>query len=104
VVHSVKAAVDGAIAWAEKKVDDLSSEQNSAGPYTSQATCVTSDLDPIAGGLGAAAMPTQNVDGTEESVRAQNGKKEFMDAQNEENEREKKSAKDDGEDKKGKKH
>jgi hypothetical protein len=68
VVHSVKAAVDGAIAWAEKKVDGLSSEPDSTG---SQATCVPFDLDPIAGGVGAAAIPGQNVDGTDESVHAQ---------------------------------
>jgi hypothetical protein len=76
VVHSVKAAVDGAIAWAEKKVDDLSSEL--------EAMCVPSDLDPIVGGLGAAAMPTQNVDGMDQSVHAQE----------DEDEKEKKKAKD----------
>lgn len=53
----MKAAVDGAIAWAEKKADDLSSESDSTGPYTSPATCMQSDLDPIAGGI-VPAMPT----------------------------------------------
>jgi hypothetical protein len=48
------------------------------------ATCIPSDLDPIAGGLGAAAMPTQNVDGMDQSVHAQK----------DEDEKEKKKAKD----------
>jgi hypothetical protein len=71
VVHGVKAVVGGAIAWAEKKVEDLSSEADSTGPYTSQATCVPSDLDPIASGV-LATMPMQRMDGTDESVQAQN--------------------------------
>jgi hypothetical protein len=70
----VKAVVGGAIAWTEKKVDDLSSEADSIGPYTSQATCVPSDLDPIASGV-LAAMPLQRMDGTDESVQAQNDEK-----------------------------
>ncbi|KAF2822777.1 hypothetical protein CC86DRAFT_372590 [Ophiobolus disseminans] len=51
VAHGVKVAVDTAIAWAEKKVDALGSESDSAGPYASTATCVPSDLDPIAAGV-----------------------------------------------------
>lgn len=47
VVYGVKTAVDGAIAWAEKKADDLSSEKDNVGPYASPATCVPSDLDVI---------------------------------------------------------
>jgi hypothetical protein len=76
VVYNVKAAVDGAIAWAEKKADNLSLEPDSTGPYTSQAMCVPSDLDPIAGGVLAAAMPEQNEDGTEESTHAKNDEDE----------------------------
>jgi hypothetical protein len=56
VVHGVKAAVDGAIAWAEKKADALSSESDSTGPYTSIATCVPSDMDPIASGALPAVL------------------------------------------------
>lgn len=70
VVHGVKVAVDGAIAWAGKKVDDLSLEADSTGPYTSQATCAPSDLDPIAGGI-LAAMSMQGTDGTNESTQQQ---------------------------------
>ncbi|KAF2027231.1 hypothetical protein EK21DRAFT_91663 [Setomelanomma holmii] len=62
VVHGVKVAVDAAIAWAERKVDDLSSEADSTGPYTSPATCVPSDLDAIASGV-LPAMPTQDPNG-----------------------------------------
>ncbi len=40
VVYGVKTAVDGAIAWAEKKADDLSSEKDNVGSYASPATCV----------------------------------------------------------------
>lgn len=57
VVHGVKAAVDGALAWAEKKVDELSAEKESTGPYTSPATCMPSDFDPIAGGMLPAMQP-----------------------------------------------
>jgi hypothetical protein len=57
VVQTVKTAVDSAIAWAETKVDSLSAEQDSTGPYTSPATCMPSDLDVIASGI-LPAMPT----------------------------------------------
>jgi hypothetical protein len=59
VVHSVKTAVGGAIAWAEKKVEALNAESDSTGPYTSAATCVPSDLDPIASGIPLPAVTTQ---------------------------------------------
>lgn len=61
VVHDVKAAVDGVVSWAEKKVDELSSEPDSIGPYTSLATCMPSDLDAIATGV-LPAMPAQAKD------------------------------------------
>lgn len=54
----MKAAVDGALTWAEKKSEELSLEQDSTGPYTSPATCVPSDLDAIANGI-LPAMPTE---------------------------------------------
>ncbi|KAH8727858.1 hypothetical protein GQ44DRAFT_648163 [Phaeosphaeriaceae sp. PMI808] len=57
-IHGVKAAVDGAIAWAEKKVDKLASATESTGPYDSPATCAPSDLDVIASGV-LPAMPPQ---------------------------------------------
>ncbi|KAG9190233.1 hypothetical protein G6011_08321 [Alternaria panax] len=69
VVQSVKTAVDSAIAWAETKVDSLSAEQNSTGPYTSPATCMPSDLDVIASGI-LPAMPTaRQYDGVVEDER-----------------------------------
>ncbi|KAA8627092.1 hypothetical protein A1F94_002168 [Pyrenophora tritici-repentis] len=40
VVQSVKTAVDDALTWAENKVDGLHPGQESAGPYTSPATCI----------------------------------------------------------------
>jgi hypothetical protein len=50
--------VDGAVAWAEKKVEKLTSEGDSTGPYTSPATCAPSDMDVIASGV-LPAMPTE---------------------------------------------
>jgi len=44
--------------WAEKKVDNLNPRQESAGPYTSPATCMPSDLDVIANGLMPAMQST----------------------------------------------
>jgi hypothetical protein len=99
MVHGVKAAVGGAIAWAEKKVDDLSSQSDSTGPYTCQATCVPSDLDPIASGV-LAAMPMQQTDGIGEPVQTQNDNDERE--KNDENEGEKKNANDEDEDGEGK--
>jgi hypothetical protein len=60
VVNGVKTAIQGAVAWTEKKADDLVSSEDSTGPYASPATCAVSDLDPIATGILPAAMPTQN--------------------------------------------
>ncbi|KAI4634048.1 uncharacterized protein J4E87_001217 [Alternaria ethzedia] len=80
VVQTVKTAVDGAIAWAEKKVDKLGAEQDTTGPYTSPATCMPSDLDAIASGI-LPALPAarqydggvdgglKEADGTEKSVK-----------------------------------
>jgi len=62
VVHGVKTAVDEAIAWAEKKVDELSSGSDSTGPYTSPATCAPSDLDPIASGILPAMLVQEEAD------------------------------------------
>lgn len=58
VSQGMKAAVDGALAWAEEKVEKLGSEHDNTGPYASPATCVPSDLDPIASGV-LPAMPPQ---------------------------------------------
>lgn len=66
IAHGVKVAVDGAIAWAEQKVDDLSREADSTGPYTSPATCVPSDLDCIASGILAGMSPEEKREGHEE--------------------------------------
>jgi hypothetical protein len=65
VVHGVKVAVDGTIAWAEKKVEELGSTTDNIGPYTSPATCAPSDLDPIASGV-LPAMPLQQENGAKE--------------------------------------
>ncbi|KAH7091043.1 hypothetical protein FB567DRAFT_517788 [Paraphoma chrysanthemicola] len=63
VVHGVKAAVDGAISWAEKKAGELRSHSDSAGPYTSPATRAPSELDAIATGvLPAMAIIEQDDD------------------------------------------
>ncbi|KAF1942521.1 hypothetical protein EJ02DRAFT_502778 [Clathrospora elynae] len=67
VVQGVKAAVDGALAWAEKKVEELGSEQDATvGPYTSPATCMPSDLDVIASGILPAIPTNVQYDGNDE--------------------------------------
>ncbi|KAI4952865.1 hypothetical protein J4E86_006401 [Alternaria arbusti] len=63
VVETVKTAVDSAIAWAEQKVDKLSAEQDTTGPYASPATCMPSDLDAIASGILPALPATRQYDG-----------------------------------------
>jgi hypothetical protein len=83
VAHSVKTAVDGAFAWAEKKARELSSASDSTGPYTSQATCAPSDLDPIASGV-LATMGTQGMGDTDRSMEEQGaqGEKAESEARN----------------------
>jgi hypothetical protein len=45
----MKAVINEAIGWADRKAGDLSADkEEGAGPYGSPATCVPSDLDPIA--------------------------------------------------------
>lgn len=62
IAKGVKAAVDEAVAWAEKKADKLSAEEGGVGPYASPATCIqTSDLDAIASGV-LPAMPSQETE------------------------------------------
>ncbi|KAI4659098.1 uncharacterized protein J4E92_003903 [Alternaria infectoria] len=84
VVQTVKTAVDGAIAWAEQKVDKLGAEQDTTGPYTSPATCMPSDLDAIASGILPALPAARQYDGgiddrmkegegTEKSTKTGNG-------------------------------
>ena len=70
VVQSVKTAVDGALTWAEKKVDQMSSgeEHEITGPYTSPATCVPSDLDVIANGILPAMPAARQYDGNDENA------------------------------------
>ena len=51
LAHGVKVVVDGAVAWAERKVEKLTAENDSTGPYTSPATCAPSDMDVIASGI-----------------------------------------------------
>lgn len=58
VIHGAKAAVDDALAWAEKTVEALGSDQDGVGPYESPGTCMPSDLDPIASGI-LPAMPNK---------------------------------------------
>jgi hypothetical protein len=70
VVQSVKTAVDGALTWAEKKVDQMSSgkDHEISGPYTSPATCVPSDLDVIASGILPAMPAARQYDGNDENA------------------------------------
>ncbi|OAG16753.1 hypothetical protein CC77DRAFT_996071 [Alternaria alternata] len=87
VAQSVKSAVDTAIAWAETKVESLSAEHDSTGPYTSPATCMPSDLDAIASGI-LPAMPIarqydggidddkKEAKGTEKSTKTGDGQSE----------------------------
>ncbi|CAN9403174.1 unnamed protein product [Alternaria alternata] len=87
VAQSVKSAVDTAIAWAETKVESLSAEHDSTGPYTSPATCMPSDLDAIASGI-LPAMPIarqydggvddekKEAKGTEKSTKTGDGESE----------------------------
>ncbi|KAI4670754.1 uncharacterized protein J4E88_009847 [Alternaria novae-zelandiae] len=63
VVETVRTAVDCAIAWAEQKVDKLSAEQDTTGPYASPATCMPSDLDAIASGILPALPAARQYDG-----------------------------------------
>jgi hypothetical protein len=52
VVEDVKTTVDDAAGWGEKKAEDLSKEdERGVGPYANPATCVPSDLDPLAIGI-----------------------------------------------------
>jgi hypothetical protein len=74
VVQGVKAAVDGAIAWAEKKADELGSEQNDTGPYSSPATCMPTDLDAIASGILPSMPPARQYDGTDDDGQKVNEK------------------------------
>jgi hypothetical protein len=74
VVHGVKVVVDGAFAWAEKKVEELSAESDSTGPYTSQATCVPSDLDPIASGVLGPILSRNDTGDSKQEQTDGNGK------------------------------
>ncbi|KAF1916253.1 hypothetical protein BDU57DRAFT_516246 [Ampelomyces quisqualis] len=75
VVHGMKVAVDGAITWAEKKVEKLGSNTDNTGPYTSPATCAPSDLDPIASGV-LPAMSLQRDDDTKAPEEKNNNNEE----------------------------
>jgi hypothetical protein len=101
----VKAAVEGALTWAEKKVDRLSTEeeQESTGPYTS-AACMPSDLDVIASGILPAMPAVRQYNGNNEHVEEkeknaqEDDKKEEERAQEDANrESDKKENKEDGE-------
>lgn len=64
LAKGVENAISGAVAWAEKKVDQLTSEDNNGvGPYASPATCIPSDLDPISSGV----LPAMEATGANES-------------------------------------
>lgn len=67
----VTTAVDGAVSWVEQKVDKLNEEDEAGvGPYASPATCVPSDLDPLASGV----MPAVEAEKLNESETADDGK------------------------------
>jgi hypothetical protein len=62
-------AIDEAVIWAEKKAEALSEEvEGGVGPYASPATCMPSDLDPLASGvlpaIEAEKAKANQVDGT----------------------------------------
>ncbi|KAF1931578.1 uncharacterized protein M421DRAFT_89868 [Didymella exigua CBS 183.55] len=61
VVEGVKAVVHEAVAWTEKKAEELAKSEDRAGPYDSPATAAggTSDLDVIATGVLPATVPVQ---------------------------------------------
>jgi uncharacterized membrane protein len=61
VVEGVKAVVHEAVAWTEKKVEELAKSEDHAGPYESPATAAggMSDLDVIATGVLPATVPVQ---------------------------------------------
>jgi hypothetical protein len=71
-VHGMKVAVEGAVAWAEKKVEELGSKTDNTGPYASPATCAPSDMDPISSGV-LPAMPSQQNENTAEHVNEKDG-------------------------------
>lgn len=61
VAKGVKTALEDVVIWAEKKAEKLSEEnEEGVGPYGSPATCIPSDLDPIASGV-MPAMEAENV-------------------------------------------
>lgn len=61
VVENVKSVVHDAVAWTEKKAEELSHSEDHAGPYDSPATCAggISDLDVMATGVLPAIIPVQ---------------------------------------------
>lgn len=61
VVEGVKAVVHAAVAWTEKKAEELAKSEDHAGPYDSPAMAAggTSDLDAIAVGILPATVPVQ---------------------------------------------
>jgi hypothetical protein len=67
VVEGVKSVVHEAVAWTEKKADELAHTEDHAGPYDSPATCAGSDLDVIATGVLPATIPVQE-DGKDSKV------------------------------------
>lgn len=74
VVHSAQAVVQDVVAWTEKKAEELSVEADRAGPYTSPATCVPSDFDPIASGV-LPAMAKAEEDMSEDGGQVQEKEK-----------------------------
>jgi hypothetical protein len=83
-VHGVKVVVDGAIAWVGNKVDELSAESDSTGPYTPQATCVPSDLDPIASGVLAPILARNDTDNSKKEQKDGNRKDKIEDKERKE--------------------
>jgi len=61
VVEGVKTAVHGAVAWTERKAEELAKNEDHAGPYDSPATAAggTSDFNVIATGVLPAIVPVQ---------------------------------------------
>ena len=61
VVEGVKSAVHEAVAWTERKAEELARSDDHTGPYDSPATAAggVSDLDVIAIGVLPATVPVQ---------------------------------------------
>lgn len=88
LAKGVKTVIDEAIEWTEKKVDELTvDKEEGVGPYASPATCVPSELDPIASGVMPAMEAEKSKENAEQEAEKSRGK-QADDATNDEPKRE----------------